>query len=185
MAVSAEVYAGSAPVLPEGLSPEEVARRGAILKRFRELLKAQRDRFRDYLEVLDKHQDVIEQGNTDTLIAHVELEEKIVADIFAIQKVVDPLEAIYRTAYPEKYEPAVLQAPENGEPGSGVKSLKSALEELKAEALVRAERNRMLLANRMNEIRTEIKNLKKNPYANQGRSVYGETGSPSLIDIQQ
>ena len=74
------------------ISPEELAQRVAILKRFKILLTQQRDRFRAYLEMLDKQQEIIENGNTDDLLAHVNLEEKIVADIFSIQKVIDPLE---------------------------------------------------------------------------------------------
>jgi hypothetical protein len=35
----------------------------------------------------------------------------------------------------------------------------------------------------MAEIRTEIKTLRKNPYAG-GRSVYGAAGTSALIDIQ-
>jgi predicted phage gp36 major capsid-like protein len=161
------------------VSPEEVLRRVAVLRRFRELLQSQRDRFREYLEVLDKQKDVIEKGSAEDLISHVELEEKIVADIFSIQKVIDPLEDMYRAAYPEKYGAAAPAA----EGASEVRSLKTALEGLKTEAIVRADRNRALLSNRMAEIRSEIKTLKKNPYV-KGRSVYGEAGTPALIDIQ-
>lgn len=151
-------------------SPEELAQRVAILKRFRELLVAQRERFRTYLEVLDRQKDVIEQGSADDLIAHVELEEKIVADIFSVQKVIDPLEDMYRTVYPD-----------GG--ASEIPGLKSALEGLKAEAVVRTERNKELLSKRMTEIRSEIKTLRANPYA--GRtSIYAGTGVPSMIDIE-
>ncbi|MDR1178917.1 MAG: flagellar protein FlgN [Spirochaetales bacterium] len=180
MAASTKERFGNTQALPEDLSPAETAQRVAILKRFRELLQSQRDRFRDYLDTLDRQKVVIEKGSADALTAHVELEEKIVADIFAIQKVIDPLEAMYRTAYPEKYKAAA--GPD--EPVSEVKNLKSALEDLKAEAVSRTERNRALLAGRMEEIRGEINVLRKNPYARQGRSVYGGNDSPSLIDIQ-
>jgi hypothetical protein len=156
----------------------EVVRRVAILKRFRELLISQRDRFRNYLEVLDKQKNVIEQGSADDLIAHVELEEKIVADIFSIQKVIDPLEDMYRAAYP-----AQSRSGPSREPASEVQNLKSALDDLKSEAITRSERNRELLSKRMTEIRREIKNLRRNPCAG-GRSVYGETDAPALIDIQ-
>lgn len=49
------------------ISPEEFNQRVAILKRFRTLLTEQRDRFRSYLEVLDKQKDVIETGSGGTL----------------------------------------------------------------------------------------------------------------------
>jgi hypothetical protein len=163
--------------------PVEVQRRVAVLKRFRELLRQQRDRFAQYLEVLDKQKNVIKKGNTDELMAHVELEEKIVSDIFSIQKVIDPLEDMYQTLLPLKDTegrgsvPAGIAMEEKELPG-----LKSALEELKAEAVIRSERNRELLAKRMEELRLEIKSLRANPYALH-RSIYsGETAS--LVDIK-
>ncbi len=151
------------------LGPEEIQHRVAVLKRFRELLVRQRDRFHDYLEVLDKQQDVIRSGDADALISHVELEEKIVADIYAIQKVVDPLEDVYRVAYPDKE--------------SEVPSLKTALKELQLEVLARSERNRELLSSRMNEIRGEIRTLRGNPFTAR-RSVYANEGGASLIDLK-
>jgi len=154
---------------PQKPEPEEIQQRVAILKRFRELLVRQRDHFRDYLEVLDKQKDVISTSDTDALISHVELEEKIVADIYAIQKVVDPLEDLYRAAYPDRE--------------SEVPSLKAALKELQSEALARSERNRQLLSSRMNEIRGEIRTLRGNPFAAR-RSVYANEGGASLIDLK-
>jgi hypothetical protein len=179
MAVSAETRVGGSLDVPAGLSAGEVARRVAVLKRFRELLQAQRDRFRDYLAVLDKQQDIIEQGDVGGLLAHVELEEKIVADIFSIQKVIDPLEAMYRTAYPEN----AAGGGDGAAPVSEVKSLKSALDGLKAEAIARTGRNKALLAVRMDEIRREIKTLKKNPYIS-SRPSYSDEGTASMVDIR-
>jgi hypothetical protein len=176
MAVSAEIRADGSPALPAELSPTELAQRVAVLKRFRELLQAQRDRFRDYLAVLDKQKDIIEQGGVDSLLAHVEVEEKIVADIFAIQKVIVPLEAMYRTAYPGG-------GGDSAAPVSEVKSLKDALEGLKAEAIARTGRNKALLAGRMDGIRAEIKKIKTNPYI-AARPAYSDEGTASMVDIQ-
>jgi hypothetical protein len=168
------------PVIPPvpvvELSQEELKRRVAILKRFRELLKAQRDRFRDYLNVLDKQKDVIEKGNTEALIAHVEMEEQIVADIFSIQKVIDPLEGMYHAVYSGETE-------SSGGVETDLPSLKSALEGLKKEAVTRSERNKNLLSKRMGEIRSEIKNLRGNPYAARP-SVYANTGEASFVDVK-
>jgi hypothetical protein len=156
----------------EPLSPEDLLQRVAVLKRFRELLQAQRDRFRAYLEVLDKQKDVIEQGDTDALTAHVDLEEKIVTDIFSIQKVIDPLEKMYHALYPRETGPETADLP----------GLKNALEGLKTEALDRVQRNKELLSRRMDLIRGELKNLRKNPY-NSRPSVYA-AAAPALIDIE-
>lgn len=151
------------------LTPEELAQRVAILKRFRELLVEQRNRFSEYLQVLDNQKEVIEKGDAEILVSHVELEEKIIADILAIQKVVDPLESLYKASYPDKE--------------SEVPKLKAALDELKAEALLRTERNKDLLTKRMEELRTEIRALRNNPFAAR-RSVYADSGDASLVDLK-
>jgi hypothetical protein len=159
------------------LPREEIDRRVAILRRFRELLQAQRDRFREYLNVLDKQKDIIEQGSADDLITHVEMEEQIVADIFAIQKVINPLEDMYHSLVGRDY----MGLPDTD--AAEVPSLKSALEGLKKEAVVRSERNKDLLSKRMEALRSELKDLRSNPYTPR-RSVYADNASPSLIDIK-
>ena len=151
------------------MTSHELDRRVAVLKRFKELLASQRDRFRDYLTVLDKQNEVIRKGDADALVSHVELEEKIVADIFAIQKVVEPLDDLYRVAWPDKE--------------SEVPRLKQALAELKAEAVSRSERNRSLLSERMEGIRTEMRNLRNNPFAKR-RSVYADSGEAIHVDVK-
>jgi hypothetical protein len=153
------------------LSPEELSRRVLVLKRFRSLLQDQRDRFRAYLEVLDKQKDVIESGNADDLLSHVELEEKIVADIFSIQKVINPLEDMYHSLFPQ------------GQSSDDVSGLKAALEDLKNEAVVRSAQNKELLSKRMLDLRSEIKALRNNPYAAK-RSAFSDGNTASLVDIK-
>jgi uncharacterized small protein (DUF1192 family) len=156
------------------LSQKEIQQRVAILKRFKELLKAQRDRFQSYLEVLDKSRDAIEGGSAEDLLRHVELEENIVADIYSIQKVIDPLEMMYHAAG--------IEVPKSA--GSeDVPSLKSALEGLKTEAIARSGRNKDLLSKRMAELRSEIKSLRSNPYT-QKRSGFANPAVPSRVDIR-
>jgi hypothetical protein len=167
------------------LDDEEVSRRVGILRRFRELLKAQRDRFQQYLEILDKQKDMIEEGNAEDAAAQVELEEKIVADIFSIQKVIDPLENMYRASYPLPKKGRKSRSKAAAEDAAGIPDLKSALEELKTEAVSRAKRNREMLSRRMAAIQTEIKIIRKNPYSRKSRSLYGEVPSPSLVDIER
>jgi chromosome segregation ATPase len=173
-------FAGTA-VEGVDIAPQELAQRVAILRRFKTLLTQQRDRFRSYLKMLDKQQEIIETGSADALLAHVDLEEKIVADIYSIQKVIDPLEDMYH-AVVSGFKPgveAVSQADDE------VPSLKAALEELKNEAVLRSSRNKELLSRRMVELRQEIKALRNNPYASGSRrSVYGTGGTASLVDIQ-
>jgi len=168
-------------------SPDEVTRRIAILRQFRELLKAQRDRFGAYLDVLERQKDVIEKGSTDSLLRHVELEEKIVEDIFSIQKVINPMEELYRSTcrgnpvVPGTFGTMTAASEENDE----VQDLKKALEGLKTEAVSRSKQNKALLAKRMAEVRSEIKALGSNPSnPYRSRSSLSESGTPGLIDVR-
>jgi len=164
------------------LSPSELEQRVAILKRFRELLTQQRNHFQQYLEVLDKQKDVIEKGSADDLMFHVELEEKIISDIYSIQKVIDPLEAMYRKnlSVPDQKQNTgeIIAASEVRE----VPRLRTALEELRSEAVIRSERNRSLLAKRMEELRQEMKTLRANPYAIR-RPSFSQEGA-TMVDIK-
>lgn len=151
----------------------ELAQRVAVLKRFKTLLTQQRDRFRTYLNLLDKQQNVIESGSADDLLSFVEIEEKIVSDIFSIQKVIDPLEEMYNSLMPARADSFNDDVPD----------IKASLENLKSEAVIRSAKNKELLSKRMVELRTEIKSLRNNPYST-GRTAYSESNKASLIDIQ-
>jgi uncharacterized protein YoxC len=165
----------------EEISDAELSQRVAVIKRFKELLKTQRDRFQTYLEALDKQKDVIQSGTTDDLLRHVELEEKIVADIFSIQKVIDPLEEMYQSVRVKSPAKSGSKSAKKVSGEDEVISLKEALDGLKAEALIRSQRNRELLAKRMAELRSEINSLKSKSYAR--RKFESNTG-PSYIDIK-
>jgi hypothetical protein len=158
-----------------GISDEEFSQRVAVLRRFRALLAEQRNHFQSYLEALDRQRQVIETGTTEELIAHVELEEKIVSDIFSIQKVIDPLDEMYRAVYSGNAGTSGYAAGDDG-----VSGLKSALEKLKSEAAARSGRNRDLLSRRMAELRSEITALRSNPYLQSSRSA---VPASRLVDI--
>ena len=175
------------PTLPakQEISSSELSQRVAVIKRFKELLKAQRDRFQAYLNALDKQKDVIEGGTADDLLRHVELEEKIVSDIFSIQKVIDPLEKMYQSVRDETpvksgLKPEALK--NNDKTGADdVNGLKEILDNLKTEAVIRSERNRELLTKRMAELRSEIKSLRSNAYI---RRPLNSGPAPSLVDLK-
>jgi len=158
----------------------ELAQRVAVLKRFKTLLSQQRERFKSYLDLLDKQQNVIESGSAEDLLTYVEIEEKIVADIFSIQKVIDPLEEMYNSLVTDHSANIKL---ENGAQEE-VPNLKASLENLKNEAVIRSTKNKELLSKRMIELRQEIKTLRNNPYAASGRSAYSNSNKASLVDIK-
>jgi hypothetical protein len=150
------------------LSAEELKERVAIVKRFRELLRSQRDRFQTYLETLDRQKAVIEKGSAEDILTHVEMEEKILSDISSIQKTITPLEAMYRAR-------PVPDAPE-------VPEIQAALSGLRAKASLKVQQNKELLEHRMTELREELKVIKANPYAKRN-TFFSNTDSASFVDI--
>jgi len=178
----------STTTVSEGIDAAELAQRVAVIKRFKTLLTQQRDRFRSYLDLLDKQQGVIESGSAEDLLTYVEIEERIVSDIFSIQKVIDPLEEMYYSISAG----STIKGPMGTEnPASSadnrdeVPSLKTSLEKLKSEAVIRSTKNKELLSKRILELRSEIKALRNNPYGAGGRRPgFGEINTASLVDIK-
>ena len=156
-------------VVRNRVADEALEQRVAVLRRFRELLLQQRKKFERYLVILDHERSDIESGEVDKLVAHVELEEQIVSEIFTFQKVIDPLEDLYRAAYP---------AAEGGE----VEHIKTALMGLRTEVAARNAENRRLLKQRMEILRSEIAGF-RNPLAAR-KSVYASGGGVGLVDMQ-
>jgi len=155
---------------PDGrLSKQELDERVAVLKRFRELLVRQREKFSDYMSLLERQRADIEKGDVDALVSHVELEQSIVSEIFSVQKVIDPLEDMYRASY-------------HGAEPEGITELRSTLSTLKDEVVARNSENRALLKQRMEMLRHEIMSV-NNPYAKR-RSVYSSPAGPTALDIK-
>ena len=179
MAVFADDVSASSTI-NEGIDSAELAQRVAILKRFKTLLTQQRDRFSNYLELLDKQQSVIESGSAEDLLSYVEVEEKIVADIFSIQKVIDPLEEMYYSVVAGQGPGKINAKTENSDEVPG---LKASLEKLQSEAIIRSAKNKELLSKRMLELRSEIKTLRNNPYAAR-KTSFSDTETASLIDLK-
>ncbi|MHC6203296.1 flagellar biosynthesis protein FlgN [Breznakiellaceae bacterium SP9] len=155
------------------ISPEELKQRVALIRRFKELLSAQRERFKTYLDVLDKQKTSIEQGSTDDIESHIELEEHIIADIFSIQHVIEPLETIYNTAKGSDESPQ----------SASIQGFKVSLESLKTEASAKIEQNKELLSRRMSTLHSELRILRSNPYLQRSK-VFAGSETASLIDIR-
>ncbi|MCL2194078.1 MAG: flagellar biosynthesis protein FlgN [Treponema sp.] len=150
----------------------ELTQRIAILRRFKNLLEQQRERFRNYLTLLETQEAVIGAGSGEEILAHVELEEQIVADIFSMQKVINPLEDMYRAVVPHITD-------------DEIPALKTSLDDMKIRVQTQSAKNRELLSARMAEMRTEMDILKENPFLKNVRnSVYGSAVTASLIDVQ-
>jgi hypothetical protein len=145
---------------------DQVEKRIAILKRLREMLLRQREKFQSYLTLLEKEEDSIHEGDAEKLLAQVEMEKGIIADIFTLKKVIAPLESLYDAAYPGGTETTVPR-------------LKATLETLGAEVVAHNARNRQLLREKMDGLRREIGELRAWP---RDGSPFAEV-VPSLVDI--
>jgi hypothetical protein len=150
---------------------EEISKRVAVLKRFRDLLLKQRQRFQHYINLLDKQKETIEGGSAEDLVAHVELAEKINADILSLHKAIGPIHTLYTAVRG------------NTDDDKEIQDLNATLENLKVETSRRAERNKNLLQNRMVMIRNELKTLRNSP-ASKRKSIYAENNGAALIDIK-
>ncbi|WP_428769635.1 flagellar biosynthesis protein FlgN [Treponema sp. HNW] len=153
----------------QAIDDKELNERVAILHRLRELLLQQRRKFQEYLTVLEKQETTIDGEDMDKLLAHTELEQKIIGNISELQKVIKPMEDLYKAAYPDNQtEIPVLQAD---------------LSQLQTRILLQNEKNRSALRLHINSVRSKI-NALKNPYA-KTRSVYAHSAqTAAAINIQ-
>lgn len=144
----------------EKISAQELEERVALLKKFRELLQQQREKFREYLNILEKQENSIETENPDALLAHTELEQQVVSNILNLQKVIVPMSDLYNARGG------------NANSEKSITDLQNDLSSLREKVLAQNAKNRDLLRVHITQIRTKINSL-RNPYKN-ARSVYSE-----------
>ncbi len=153
------------------LTQAEIDERTAILRRFRSLLEQQREKFREYLKVLESQSKVIENEDTDSLLAHTELEQQIASHIISLQKVIKPMELMYqdqvRTGAVDEDEIPRLQAD---------------LESLQRQVLERNQTNRNLLKVHISQIKERLGSV-ANPYRH-SKSVYAQSAQvANMVNI--
>jgi len=146
-------------------APETTEQKVALLKRLREMLQRQREKFQGYLVLLEQEESSINRGDADMLLAQVEMEKSIIADIFSLTKVIGPLETLYQTAYPQMEQT--------------VPRLKATLEKMSEQVIAHNAKNRALLRARMDELRLEIASLRTWPRSTSSFSPV----APGLVDI--
>ena len=142
-----------------------IEQRVAILRKLKEHLLHQRTKFKEYLHLLELEEQDIHAGDTEKLKIHTEMGKNIVQELYAFQKVIDPMEDLYRMAYP--VEEAEL--PE----------IRVSLELLKEEVQKRNRRNIASLSTAMKVMKSDILAI-KNPYCYRNRY---NLAAPTLIDI--
>ena len=155
------------------LTQNEINERVAILKRFRHLLEQQRNKFKEYLDVLQKQEEGIKSEDDTVIVAQAELEQQIVSNISNLQKVIVPIETMYK----EKGITLTAEIPQ----------IQKELTDLQEAVLTQNEKNRTLLKEHIVQILNRISkfsNTKFNPYA-KNTSIYSQkTSTPSIIDVE-
>ena len=155
-------------------SQKEIDERVAVLKRFKILLETQRNKFQEYLNVLEKQASSIETEDAESLKIHTEIENEVVNNIKNLQKVIVPMSELYNSSSREFFS---SQSEEKS-----LDDLQKELSVLKEKVQNQNEKNRALLKVKMTKIKTQIDSF-KNPYRN-AKSVYTkQTASPSLVEI--
>ena len=157
----------------EEISKQELEERVALLKKFRGLLEQQRNKFREYLTVLEKQQNSITSENAETLIAHTELEQQVVKNITNLQKVIIPMSKMYNASVPMAHT----------NEDDSISKIQNELNDLQSRVLKQNQINRDLLRSHIESIRAQIQNF-KNPYKNV-RSVYAQPQRvATLVEVE-
>lgn len=144
------------------LTQQELDERVALLRKFRSVLEQQRNKFQEYLTVLEKQQDSITKENPESLIAHTELEQQVVKNIANLQKVIVPMSKMYSQSLPMAHTTE----------DAGITQIQNELNDLQNRVLKQNQINRDLLREHIESIRNQIQNF-KNPYKN-ARSIYAQ-----------
>ena len=155
------------------ISKEELDERKAILRRFRTLLEEQRNKFREYLNVLEKQQNSIATENAENLLTHTEIEKQVVSNLTNLQKVIVPMTKMYNS----------INGKTDAQEDQEISRIQNELSDLQAKVLKQNEINRELLRVHVDILRKQITNF-KNPYRN-NRSVYANTQSHKIATMVQ
>ena len=144
----------------------DIDERVAILKRLRETLLSQRDKFVLYMQVLEQQELDIREGDTSKLGDHMDLEQAVVSELVTFQRVISPLQDMYRAAYPQR---------ENEIP-----QIEASIEKLKERVLERNQKNRDLLRESIGHLRKKILDIRANRKLG---PLFTTEPEPTLIDI--
>ena len=148
------------------ITQEELNERVAILRRLKSLLEEQRVKFREYLTVLEKQQDSITSENPESLLAHTELEQQVVANLMNLQKVIVPMSKMYKA--------------KAGDDAS-IQKIQNELSDLQDKVLKQNAINRDLLKVHIEQLRAQIAGF-KNPYK-ANKSVYANVQTQNVATM--
>ena len=160
--------------MKENLDQREIEERLAILRRFRYLLEQQRDKFQEYLRILEMQESDINADNADAIIAHADLGNQIVKNIGSLQRIIVPMQKLYEKSHASTYNPEDIIP---------VTKIQDDLVALRAQVVSQNIKNQKLLRVRMLDIRRDMDSM-KNPYRAH-RSVYArQDDGGSLVHLE-
>jgi len=151
------------------LSTGELEERLAVIKRFKALLQEQRDKFYEYLLILEKQEIEIRKENLVSMQEYDAIGDAIIKNIIDIQKVIDPIEAIYKETKHEMWN-------------ADIGKLQEDLKKLQIAVLRQNKNNCSIIEDRMFAIEDEVLKLKyKNKYS---KSIYAKNGDvANYVDV--
>ena len=163
--------------LKDQLTQTEISERIAVLHRFKVLLMQQRNKFAEYLQVLEAQENSIASEDVDKIVEHSQLGQSLISEISMIQKVIVPIENLYkdiRTKSPDFSHSAFRDEVNETE------HIQKDLQRLKATVLEQNQKNAERLKNHMSGLRQQIADLKLRRTAT---SPFSSDDTASLIDI--
>ena len=155
------------------ISDKELEERVAIVRRFKSLLEQQRQKFKEYLNVLELQEGKIEEEDVYAIRSHEELGNQIVKNISELQRAIVPMQQLYTSTRAASYNPKEAVP---------IEQIQSELEQLQRKVLTQNERNRELLNVHLADVRRRLSSL-QNPYKSL-QSIYAEKSPSTLINIE-
>ena len=163
--------------LKDQLTQAEISERIAVLHRFKVLLMQQRNKFAEYLQVLEAQENSIASEDVDKIVEHSQLGQSLVSEISMIQKVIVPIENLYKDIRAKS--PDFLHSAFRDEVNE-TEHIQKDLQRLKATVLEQNQKNAERLKNHMSGLRQQIADLKLRRTAT---SPFSSDDTASLIDI--
>lgn len=148
------------------LTMEELDARVALLRRLRDYLVKQRERLVDYLELLEREEEAITSEDVERLHIHVEMEHRILKDLFSLQRVIVPLKEMYRAMYPTGHRE--------------IEYLERSVGELTRKAFAHNEENRKLLQLQMASLKERIEALRIPQFR---KNLFASSHTSHSVDI--
>jgi hypothetical protein len=137
----------------------------AVVKRLETMLKRQTQKLNAYGRLLEKEAEAINSLDFEKLISQQEVEQSLIQEILALDKVIVSLEKLYQSS---------PQVP-------GIESLREELTRTRQKVWAENNKNQQLAQTKLTGLKKERDQLKK--HKQNPSSPYSQVPPPSLVDI--